>query len=157
MSTSKARACPNFLTRRPPELGDHQPYTTTAQDFQPKKGHFEGVVYKLSDPKRRAKYTPPRGLHRRCSTWFLWGWCADCGARPKDPGCLRDVRPESFLFRLVFPVPDHKGAIPAVRLGLSGRNSGKIQERPRKRSQSVSWNSAREYSWDAPSPIVQGI
>ena len=30
-------------------------------------------------------------------------------------------------------------------------------ERPRKRSQSVSWNSPREYGWDAPSPIIQGI
>ena len=48
-------------------------------------------------------------------------------------------------------------ATPPVRLGLSGRNSGKIPERPRKRSQSVSWNSPREYGWDAPSPIIQGI
>ena len=29
--------------------------------------------------------------------------------------------------------------------------------RPRKRSQSVSWNSPREYSWDPPNPIIQGI
>ena len=50
-----------------------------------------------------------------------------------------------------------KWAIPPVRLGLSGRNSGKIPERPRKGSQSVSWNSPREYGWDAPSPIIQGI
>ena len=28
----------------------------------------------------------------------------------------------------------------------------KIPERPRKRSQSVSWNSPREYGWDAPNP-----
>ena len=47
-------------------------------------------------------------------------------------------------------------AIPPVRLGLSG-NSGKIPERPRKRSQSVSWNSPREYGWDPPSPIIRGI
>ena len=33
----------------------------------------------------------------------------------------------------------------------------KILERPRKRSQSVSWNSPREYDWDLPSPIIQGI
>ena len=32
-----------------------------------------------------------------------------------------------------------------------------IPERPRKRSQSVSWNFPREYGWDAPSPIIQGI
>ena len=31
-------------------------------------------------------------------------------------------------------------ATPPVRLGLSRRNSGKNPERPRKRSQSVSWN-----------------
>ena len=48
-------------------------------------------------------------------------------------------------------------AIPPVRLGLSGRNSGKIPERPWKRSQSVSWNFPREYGWDAPSPTIQGI
>ena len=48
-------------------------------------------------------------------------------------------------------------AIPPVRLGLSGRNSGKTPERPRKRSQSVSWNFPREYGWDAPNPIIQGI
>ena len=48
-------------------------------------------------------------------------------------------------------------ATPPVRLGLSGRNSGRIPERPRKRSQSVSWNSRREYGWDAPNPIIQGI
>ena len=48
-------------------------------------------------------------------------------------------------------------AIPPVRLGLSGRNSRKIPERPRKRSQSVSWNFPREYGWDAPNPIIQGI
>ena len=50
-----------------------------------------------------------------------------------------------------------KWATSPVRLGLSGRNSGKTPERPRKRSQSVSWNSPREYGWDAPSPIIQGI
>ena len=32
-----------------------------------------------------------------------------------------------------------------------------IPERPRKRSQSVSWNFPREYGWDAPNPIIQGI
>ena len=41
-------------------------------------------------------------------------------------------------------------AMPPVRLGLSGRNSGNIPGRPRKRSQSVSWNFPREYGWDAP-------
>ena len=59
---------------------------------------------------------------------------------------------------VISPAPgNHNWAIPPVRLGLSGRNSGKIPERPRKRSQSISWNSRREYGWDAPSPIIQGI
>ena len=44
-------------------------------------------------------------------------------------------------------------ATPPVRLELSG----KIPERPRKRSQSVSWTSPREYGWDAPSPIIQAF
>ena len=47
--------------------------------------------------------------------------------------------------------------MPPVWLGLSGRNSGKIPERPRKCSQSASWNSPQEYGWDPPSPIIQGI
>ena len=51
----------------------------------------------------------------------------------------------------------HMWAIPPVRLTLSGRNSGRNPERPRKRSQSVSWNSRQEYGWDPPSPIEQGI
>ena len=38
--------------------------------------------------------------------------------------------------------------------GPSGRNSGKIPERPRKHSESVSWNSPRQYGWDAPNPII---
>ena len=44
-------------------------------------------------------------------------------------------------------------AIPRIRLGLSGRNSGEVPGRPRKRSQSASWNWPREYGWDPPSPI----
>ena len=48
-------------------------------------------------------------------------------------------------------------AIPPIWLALSGRNSRKIPERPWKRSQSVSWNSHREYGWDPPNPIIQGI
>ena len=48
-------------------------------------------------------------------------------------------------------------AVPPVRLALSGRNSRKIPERPRKRSQSFSWHSLREYGWDPPNPIIQGI
>ena len=32
-----------------------------------------------------------------------------------------------------------------------------IPERPRKRSQSLSWNFSREYRWDAPNPIIHGI
>ena len=46
-----------------------------------KKGVSKGVVHKLSEPKRRAKCIPPPGLHWRCSSWFLWGWCADGGVR----------------------------------------------------------------------------
>ena len=61
------------------KLGDHQPYTTTTKDFQSKKGYFEGVVYELSEPKRRAKDTPPPGLHKRCSTWFCGGGARSVG------------------------------------------------------------------------------
>ena len=40
--------------------------------------------------------------------------------------------------------------------GNSRKKFRKLLERPRKRSQSVSWNSPREYGWDAPNPIIQG-
>ena len=87
---------PNLFTKRPLTriskpapgvhgmrglVGDHQPYTTTTKDFRSKRGILEGLVYELSKPKRRAKYTPPPGLHWRCSSWILWGWCVDCGVR----------------------------------------------------------------------------
>ena len=49
------------------------------------------------------------------------------------------------------------GPYPNYGWEFPGRNSGNILERPRKRSQSVSWNSPREYGWDAPNPIIQGI
>ena len=49
------------------------------------------------------------------------------------------------------------GRIPPIRLGLSGRNSRRIPERPRKRSRSLSWNSPREHGWDPPDPIIRGI
>ena len=41
--------------------------------------------------------------------------------------------------------------------GTFQRKFRKIPERPRKRSQSVSWNSPWEYGWDRPSPMIQGI
>ena len=59
-------------------------------------------------------------------------------------------------FRQIFYVCN-VWAIPQVQLGLSRRNSGKFPERPRKCSQSVSWNSPWEYSWDFPNPLIQGI
>ena len=49
-----------------------------------KKGLSKGVVYELSEPNKTAKCIPPPGLHWRCSSWLLWGWCADCGVRRKS-------------------------------------------------------------------------
>ena len=49
-----------------------------------------------------------------------------------------------------------KLAIAPVRLRLCGRDSGTIAERPRRRSQSFSWNSPREYGGEPPNPIIQG-
>ena len=37
------------------------------------------------------------------------------------------------------------------------KDSRKMPERARKRSQSFSWNSPREYGWDRPDPIIHGI
>ena len=49
-------------------------------------------------------------------------------------------------------------ATPPVRLGLSGRNSGKIPEiLPGNALRAFPGSSPHEYGWDAPSPIIQGI
>ena len=69
--------------------------------------------------------------------------------RPSNRSLGKRVRKKSGLAK--------EGATPPVQLGLSGRNSRKLPERPRKRSQSVSWNSPREYGWDPPKPLIQGI
>ena len=57
--------------------------------------------------------------------------------------------------------PPLVGPHPQYGWDFRGRNSGKIPEflpeRPRKRSESVSWNFPREYGWDAPNPTIQGI
>ena len=42
-------------------------------------------MYELSEPEKTAKCIPRPGLHWRCSSWLLWGWCADCGVRVLDP------------------------------------------------------------------------
>ena len=49
-----------------------------------------------------------------------------------------------FLLSLIGHAP--------VRLGLSGGNSGKIPERPRKRSQSFSWNFPSRVQFGPPKP-----
>ena len=46
-------------------------------------------------------------------------------------------------------------SLPCLTVNIG--NSGKVPERPRKRSQSFSCNSRQEYSWDPPSPVIQGI
>ena len=71
------RCCP--LARGPPTTYRRH------KRLQINKGISKGVVCKLSEPKRTAKCIPPPGLHCRCSSWLLWGWCADCGVR----SCVR--------------------------------------------------------------------
>ena len=66
---------------------------------------------------------------------------------------LRRCRPEFRCCKVLLIFGLH----PQPRLGLSGGNSGKTPERPRKHSQSVSWNSPREYGWDPQNPIIQSI
>ena len=61
--------------RGPPTIYRHH------EGLRIKKEISKGVVYKLSEPKRTAKCIPPPGLHWRCSSWLLWGWCADCAVR----------------------------------------------------------------------------
>ena len=74
--------------------------------------------------------------------------------RPQNPRSGNSISPHHFsipegdldFFQSLGPL----SATPPVRLGLSGGNSGAIPERPRKRSESFSWNSPREYGWDPP-------
>ena len=49
----------------------------------------------------------------------------------------------------------HNGVGPYPQYGWNFPEE--IPERPRKRSQSFSWNSPQKYGWDPPSPIIQGI
>ena len=63
------------LCRGPPTIYRHH------KGAQIKRRISKGVVYELSEPKRTAKCIPPPGSHWRCSSWFLWGWCADCGVQ----------------------------------------------------------------------------
>ena len=48
-------------------------------------------------------------------------------------------------------------AMPPVRLGLSGRIPEKFRKDPGNALRAFSWNFPREYGWDAPNPIIQGI
>ena len=50
-----------------PKLGDRQPYPTTTKAFRSKRGIWEGGGVRI--------------VSWRCSSWLLWGWCADCGVR----------------------------------------------------------------------------
>ena len=70
-----ARTFLKDLHRGPPTIYRHH------KGLRIKKGISKGVVYELSEPKRTAKCIPPPGLHWRCSSCFLWGWCTDCGVR----------------------------------------------------------------------------
>ena len=63
------------MCRGPPTKNRHH------KRLRIKEGISKGVVYELSEPKRTTKCIPPPGLHWRCSSWLLWGWCADCGVR----------------------------------------------------------------------------
>ena len=53
--------------------------------------------------------------------------------------------------------PCSNGPYPQYGWDFTEEIPEEIPERPRKRSQSVSWNFPREYGWDAPNPIIQGI
>ena len=60
-----------YYCRGPPTIYRHH------DGLRIRKGISKGVVYKLSERKRTAKCIPPPGLHWWCSSWLLWGWCAD--------------------------------------------------------------------------------
>ena len=66
------------MNRGPPIIYQHH------EGLRIKTGISKRVVYELSEPKRTAKCAPPPGLHWRCSSWPLWGWCAVCGVRLKS-------------------------------------------------------------------------
>ena len=108
---------------------------------------------------KKALSTPLRTFHK--ATFEVW-WLSRKSTNTIQTATEKAV--ECWISENTHRLPKTKGldkpswAVPPVRLALSGRNSGKIPERPRrKRSQSVSWKFPREYGWDPPSPIIQGI
>ena len=68
-----------YMYRRPPIIY-HIPHPQKAADSKV-MFVFEGVVYDLPEPKRAANYTTRPRVQLRCSTWFSWGWCTNCGVR----------------------------------------------------------------------------
>ena len=56
-----------------------------------------------------------------------------------------------------FKVAAYAGPYPQYGWHFPEEIPEKFRKDPRKRSESVSWNSRREYGWDAPNPIIQGI
>ena len=74
------------------------------------------------------------------SLWTL------CRHRRSDSFRTLGVQGQRLFSR---PHPQHSWDFPEEILEKS--------ERTRKRSQSFSWNSPREYGWDPPNPIIQGI
>ena len=108
----------------------------------------------MSEPRRTTKCIPPPGLHWRCSSWFLWGWCSDCGARI-EASCLREyaysgwsvvaiayrrdcatpVRPKPhplpsfpcFLLPCLFPFANFFASLGPLSILLSVRQIGEIQ------------------------------
>ena len=69
-------------------------------------------------------------------------------------GVFKKLRSEKLRAEFSFP---KFGPYPQYGWDLPEEIPEEAPERPRKRSQSVSWDSPREYGWDTPNPIIQGI
>ena len=95
----------------------------------------------------------------RCKTGF--GWCR------RLLGDFSSLGSEDLLHPLLttFWTLPFSGSLPELSdLGHTPSTAGTFWKKFRKNSgktpkcsQSVSWNSPREYGWDAPNPIIKGI
>ena len=108
---------------------------------------------------RRARTAPEKSRKRRKKAFFLRYPRICLNPHLLNPHLRHSNSDGLFWFRVFFwgggvflpllitgPCPQYGWDFPE-----------EIPERPRKRSQSVSWNSPREYGWDPPNTILQGI
>ena len=132
-----------------------------SRGFTVKSGSQKGALRILKGVFRRCLECPfgeydPLGV--RPIQGFAKGWCPKLEGQQNEPFSLKTCTPVKGTREapLDGTSPESMGHTPSTA-GTFRKKFQKNSGKTRKRSQSVSWNFPREYGWDAPSPITQGI